>query len=92
MYIYMTWFIYQIFSNGQYRSVLHRVVVNSAKRRISVASLHSLPFQCMVKPDPRLIDQENPRRYKDTDFATFLDYISSCEPKRKNFLESRKLS
>ena len=56
------------------------------------SSLHSLPFACMVKPDSRFIDEENPKHYKDTNFATFLDYVSSCEPKRKNFLESRKLS
>ncbi|KAK9036990.1 hypothetical protein V6N11_021913 [Hibiscus sabdariffa] len=80
-----------IFSNGRYKSVLHRVFVNPAKPRLSVASLHSLPFNCKVGPSPKLIDEQNPRRYKDTDFATFLEYVSSCEPKKKNFLESRKL-
>ncbi|KAK8561995.1 hypothetical protein V6N12_049050 [Hibiscus sabdariffa] len=73
-----------IFSNGRYKSVLHRVLVNPTKPRLSVASLHSLPFNCMVGPSPKLIDEENPRRYKETDFATFLEYISSCEPKKKN--------
>ncbi|XP_031285205.1 protein DMR6-LIKE OXYGENASE 2-like [Pistacia vera] len=82
----------EIFSNGRYKSVLHRVLVNSAKSRISVASLHSLPINSMVTPSPKLIDKANPRRYKDTDFASFLEYISSCEPKRKNFLETRKLN
>ncbi|KAK8715720.1 hypothetical protein V6N13_043048 [Hibiscus sabdariffa] len=82
----------EIFSNGRYKSVLHRVFVNPAKPRLSVASLHSLPFNCMVGPSPKLIDEQNPRRYKDTDFATFLEYVSSCEPKKKNFLESRKLA
>ncbi|XP_057983044.1 probable 2-oxoglutarate-dependent dioxygenase SLC1 [Malania oleifera] len=82
----------EIFSNGRYKSVLHRVVANSANCRISVASLHSLPFDYVIRPSPRLIDEENPRRYTDTDFASFLDYISSCEPKKKNFLESRKLT
>ncbi|KAK9289386.1 hypothetical protein L1049_007541 [Liquidambar formosana] len=82
----------EIFSNGRYKSVLHRVVVNSMKSRISVASLHSLPFQCVVRPWPKLIDEANPRRYKETDFASFIEYISSCEPKRKNFLETRKLT
>lgn len=82
----------EIFSNGKYKSVLHRVSVNSMKSRISVASLHSLPFKRMVRPSPKLINEENPRHYKDTDFATFLEYISSCDPKKKNFLESRKLS
>lgn len=72
--------------------MLHRVLVNSAKSRISVASLHSLPINSTVKPSPKLIDKSNSRRYKDTDFATFLEYISSCEPKKKNFLESRKLN
>ncbi|KAK8713660.1 hypothetical protein V6N13_148871 [Hibiscus sabdariffa] len=74
----------EIFSNGRYKSVLHRVLVNPTKPRLSVASLHSLPFNCMVGPSPKLIDEENPRRYKETDFATFLEYISSCEPKKKN--------
>ncbi|XP_012082504.1 protein DMR6-LIKE OXYGENASE 1 [Jatropha curcas] len=81
----------EIFSNGKYKSVLHRVKVNSAKARISVASLHSLPFRCTVKPWPKLIDEANPRRYADTNFAAFLDYISSRDPKNKEFLESRKL-
>ncbi|XVF55586.1 hypothetical protein PTKIN_Ptkin06aG0047800 [Pterospermum kingtungense] len=82
----------EIFSNGRYKSVLHRVFVNPAKARLSVASLHSLPFNFVVGPSPKLIDETNPRRYMDTDFATFLEYISTCEPKQKNFLESRKLT
>lgn len=88
------WFLllWQIFSNGKYKSVLHRVLVNSRKDRISVASLHSLPFMRPVGPSPKLVDESNPRLYKDTDFASFLEYISSREPKKKNFLESRKLT
>ncbi|XP_030521910.1 probable 2-oxoglutarate-dependent dioxygenase SLC1 [Rhodamnia argentea] len=82
----------EIFSNGRYKSVLHRVLVNSERSRISVASLHSLPNECMVRPSPKLIDRANPRRYKDTDFGSFLEYISSRESKKKNFLETRKLT
>ncbi|XP_021677380.2 probable 2-oxoglutarate-dependent dioxygenase SLC1 [Hevea brasiliensis] len=82
----------EIFSNGKYKSVLHRVKVNSTKSRISVASLHTLPFKCMVRPWSKLIDAANPRRYKDTNFATFLDYISTRDPKNKEFLDSRKLT
>ncbi|XP_008778930.2 protein DMR6-LIKE OXYGENASE 2-like [Phoenix dactylifera] len=82
----------EIFSNGRYKSVLHRVLVNSSKSRMSVASLHSLPPDRMVSPSPELVNQNNPRLYKDTNFAAFLDYMSSCESKHKNFLESRKLA
>ncbi|RZC21392.1 Protein DMR6-LIKE OXYGENASE 2, partial [Glycine soja] len=82
----------EIYSNGKYKSVLHRVVVNEAKSRVSVASLHSLPFNCTVRPSPKLVDEANPKRYMDTDFRTFLAYVSSREPKKKDFLESRKVA
>ncbi|EPS73009.1 hypothetical protein M569_01743, partial [Genlisea aurea] len=81
----------EIFSNGKYKSVLHRVLVNSNAHRISVASLHSFPFTSSVKPATQLITETNPRRYEDTDFSMFLRYISSCDSKGKNFLETRKI-
>ncbi|XP_042510047.1 probable 2-oxoglutarate-dependent dioxygenase SLC1 [Macadamia integrifolia] len=82
----------EILSNGRYKSVLHRVLVNSRRSRMSVASLHSLPFETVVRPASRLINESNPRRYMDTDFAAFVQYLSSCETKKKNFLQSRKLT
>ncbi|KAI3884642.1 hypothetical protein MKX03_037055 [Papaver bracteatum] len=80
----------EIFSNGRYKSVLHRAIVNSNRSRTSVASLHSMPVMNMVRPSPALINEDNPRRYMDTDFATFVDFISNCELKEKDFLDSRK--
>ncbi|KAG6427469.1 hypothetical protein SASPL_111717 [Salvia splendens] len=81
----------EIFSNGRYKSVLHRVLVNSTNCRISVASLLSFPFTSTVRPAVALITPTNPRRYKDTDFATFLDYIKSSDSKNKNFLHTRSI-
>jgi isopenicillin N synthase-like dioxygenase len=81
----------EILSNGRYKSVLHRVVVNSDNSRISVASLHTVPITSTVRPLASLVDEANPKRYMDTDFTTFLEYVSSCEPKAKFFLDSRKL-
>lgn len=81
----------EIFSNGRYKSVLHRVLVNSMKSRLSVASLHSIPHHATVRPAEKLIKQENIRRYMDTSFSDFLNYIQSCDSKAKNFLASRKL-
>ncbi|XP_049408429.1 probable 2-oxoglutarate-dependent dioxygenase SLC1 [Solanum stenotomum] len=82
----------EIFSNGKYKSVLHRVLVNSLKSRISVASLHSLPFNSIIKPSPKLISETNPSLYKDTNFAAFLEYLKSCDSTNKSFLETRKLT
>ncbi|CAL0299345.1 unnamed protein product [Lupinus luteus] len=82
----------EIYSNGKYKSVLHRVLVNSVKSRRSVASLHGLPFSHTVRPSSKLIDEVNPKRYADTDFNSFLSYISTTELKRKDFLDSRRLT
>ncbi|GFP85539.1 1-aminocyclopropane-1-carboxylate oxidase homolog 11 [Phtheirospermum japonicum] len=76
----------EIFSNGRYKSVLHRVVVNSTNYRISVASLHSFPFTSIVRPSEKLVTEANPRRYKDTDFASFLNYVAD-DPQGKGILE-----
>ncbi|XP_020571629.1 LOW QUALITY PROTEIN: protein DMR6-LIKE OXYGENASE 2-like [Phalaenopsis equestris] len=81
----------EIFSNGRYKSVLHRVLVNSSKSRNSIASVHSLPFDSIVRPSPELV-KENQRLYKDTDFASFLNYMTTHETNQKHFLESRKVA
>ncbi|TVU04515.1 hypothetical protein EJB05_47626, partial [Eragrostis curvula] len=82
----------EIYSNGRYKSVLHRVRVNSTRPRISVASFHSVPAERTIGPAPELVDGDhNPPRYMDTDFATFLAYIATAEGKHKTFLQSRKL-
>lgn len=88
----MTFSLFQIFSNGKYKSVLHRVFVNAADPRVSVASLHSLPAAAVVSPSPQLLAAGEPRRYMDTGFAAFLHHLSSRSITGKNFLESRKLA
>ncbi|XP_071680904.1 probable 2-oxoglutarate-dependent dioxygenase SLC1 [Lolium perenne] len=82
----------EIFSNGRYKSVLHRVRVNPTRSRISVASLHSLPTERVIGPAPELLAEGTPRLYLDTDLATFLDYLSSAEGKHKTFLQSRRIT
>ncbi|XP_020160649.1 probable 2-oxoglutarate-dependent dioxygenase SLC1 [Aegilops tauschii subsp. strangulata] len=81
----------EIFSNGRYKSVLHRVRVNSTQLRISVASLHSLPPERVIRPAPELLADGTQRRYMDTDLTTFLDYLASAEGKHKTFLQSRRI-
>ncbi|KAM6584332.1 hypothetical protein CsatB_011334 [Cannabis sativa] len=82
----------EILSNGRYKSVLHRVVVNSSKSRMSIASLHSVGLNCMIEASPKLIDETNPKRYMDTDFSSFLHHLASRQHNNnKTFLDSRKL-
>ncbi|CAM8965206.1 unnamed protein product [Rhodiola kirilowii] len=81
----------EIFSNGLYRSVLHRVLANSKRLRTSIASLHAFPFDITVSPCEALVNRHGRRLYKDTCFADFMAYASTQELKGKDFLESRKL-
>ncbi|XP_022860544.1 protein DMR6-LIKE OXYGENASE 1-like isoform X1 [Olea europaea var. sylvestris] len=82
----------EIFSNGRFKSVLHKVLVNPMDYRISVASLHCLPFKSIVQPCPKLVSETNPRHYMDTNFASFIEYLKSRDSTKENFLHSRKLT
>ncbi|CAL4994088.1 unnamed protein product [Urochloa decumbens] len=81
----------EIYSNGRYKSKLHRVRVNSSSPRISAASFHSLPAERVIGPAAEMVDERNPRRYMDTDYANFLAFLASAEGKHKSFLQSRKI-
>jgi isopenicillin N synthase-like dioxygenase len=68
----------EVMSNGQYKSVVHRVTVSSEKKRFSIASLHSLG--CLEKkmgPAKKLVDQKHPASYKEFSFKDFMDYFSN---------------
>ncbi|CAL4988676.1 unnamed protein product [Urochloa decumbens] len=81
----------EIYSNGRYKSKLHRVRVNSSSPRISAASFHSLPAERVIGPAAEMVDERNPRRYMDTDYANFLAFLASAEGQHKSFLQSRKI-
>lgn len=78
----------EILSNGRYRSVVHRAVVNSEKSRISVATLMSLPLEAKIGPAPELIDEHHAALYRETDFAEFMSLLTSKEYKERAFLDS----
>ncbi|KAJ0963564.1 hypothetical protein J5N97_028686 [Dioscorea zingiberensis] len=82
----------EIYSNGRFKSVLHRVLVNSSRSRMSMVSLHSLPYERVIGPSPELITRESPRLYKDTDFDEFLKYMATSESSNKTFITSMKLN
>lgn len=78
----------EILSNGRYKSVVHRVVVNSEKFRISVAALMSMPFEQKIAPAPELVDEHHPALYRETNFEEFINQLTSKEYKARGFLDS----
>lgn len=47
----------EVMSNGRYKSTIHRATVNMERKRLSIASIHSLPIEKKVGPSPQLVDE-----------------------------------
>ncbi|XP_052192468.1 flavanone 3-dioxygenase 3-like [Diospyros lotus] len=69
----------EVINNGRYKSVLHRATVNCEKKRLSIASLHSLALEKKVGPAPELVDDKHSSGYKEASFGGFLKHISGNE-------------
>jgi isopenicillin N synthase-like dioxygenase len=81
----------EVMSNGQYKSVVHRVTVSSEKKRFSIASLHSWALEKKMGPAEKLVDQEHPASYEEFSFKDFLDYISNNDiMTAKRFIDTLK--
>ncbi|XP_071724097.1 S-norcoclaurine synthase 1-like [Rutidosis leptorrhynchoides] len=84
--------IIEILSNGEYKSIEHRAVVNSEKERLSIAAFHGTNYKAMIGPLLELVKGHNRARYKT--IATFQEYLRkmlSCKLDGKNMLEELKL-
>ena len=62
----------QIMSNGIFKSVIHRVVTNSERMRISVAMFNEPGEDKEIGPVEGLIDENRPRLYRNVkNYASF---------------------
>lgn len=68
---------FEVLSNGVYKSVVHRAILDYEKTRISIASLHSLGLDDKMEPAIQLLDQDHPKAYKGSSFMDFLDFLSA---------------
>ncbi|ESW13221.1 hypothetical protein PHAVU_008G178000 [Phaseolus vulgaris] len=62
----------EILTNGKYKSVVHRAVVNTKGTRISVGTAHGPNLDTIVDPAPELVGDDNPALYRS---ITYRDYI-----------------
>ncbi|KAF5732014.1 hyoscyamine 6-dioxygenase-like [Tripterygium wilfordii] len=58
-------------SNGHYKSVLHRAVVNCSKERISIPTFHCPSPDAVIAPAAPLIDDDHPVLYKKFTYAEY---------------------
>ncbi|KAD5316929.1 hypothetical protein R6Q59_032156 [Mikania micrantha] len=82
---------FEVISNGRYKSIAHRAILNMKKKRFSIASLHSMQLEKMVGPAPELVDEQHPVAYKEGSFGGFLAYISAKSLTEGKYIDTLKI-
>ncbi|KAJ4964978.1 hypothetical protein NE237_016827 [Protea cynaroides] len=78
----------EILSNGKYKSVLHRAIVNGKTTRISLAMAHGPSFDTVVSPAPELLNSEsNPPAYSGMKYRDYLELQQGNVLDRKTCLD-----
>ena len=62
----------EIMTNGKYKSVIHRALVNNKTTRISVASPCGPSLDTVVNPAPELVSKTNPAAYSGMKYQEYL--------------------
>ncbi|WJX63245.1 hypothetical protein P8452_48157 [Trifolium repens] len=81
----------EIFTNGIYRSIEHRGIVNTEKERISVATFHRLHVSRIIGPTPSLISPERPALFKPISVGDYIKTYLSHELKGKSHLDGVRI-
>lgn len=78
----------EILSNGKYKSVLHRAVVNNRDVRISIAVPHGPALDAIVSPAPKLVEiVGNPPAYGAMKYKEYLELQQGSMLNGKSSLE-----
>uniref|UniRef100_A0A5B7B1W5 Putative oxidoreductase family protein n=1 Tax=Davidia involucrata TaxID=16924 RepID=A0A5B7B1W5_DAVIN len=80
----------QVLSNAIYKSVEHRVIVNSDKERLSLAFFYNPKSDLLIKPVKELVTPEKPALYPAMTFDEYRLFIRLRGPRGKSQVESLK--
>ncbi|PIN04921.1 Iron/ascorbate family oxidoreductase [Handroanthus impetiginosus] len=81
----------EIFSNGRYKSVKHRAVVNSQATRISVVMANGAAPDAIVGPAGPLVDRDGRAFYRPMKFIEYVETMLSNTVDGKGNLECLKI-
>ncbi|XP_051196280.1 2-oxoglutarate-dependent dioxygenase 11 isoform X1 [Lolium perenne] len=79
--------VLEIITNGKYKSIEHRAVINPEKERITIAAFHSVHLPCTIGPLQELGDP----RYKAIDGFEYTKGYFTAKLEGRRYLESLKL-
>ncbi|THG14042.1 hypothetical protein TEA_007117 [Camellia sinensis var. sinensis] len=78
----------EILTNGKYKSVVHRAMVNNKANRISIATSHGPPLDKVVSPAQELVDTDfHPIAYHGITYRGYLELQQSNELNGKSCLD-----
>ncbi|KAK9126067.1 hypothetical protein Scep_014913 [Stephania cephalantha] len=80
----------QVLSNAEYKSVEHRVIVNSGTERISIAFFYNPRGDLVLEPAKELVSEDRPALYQPMTFNEYRTYIRTSGPRGKSQVESLK--
>ena len=77
-------------SNGKYKSIEHRAVVNPEKQRLSIAAFHGPHIRAMIGPLQDLVKESKPN-YKTISTEDYLRLFFSSKLDGKSLVDHMKL-
>ncbi|KAH7514358.1 hypothetical protein FEM48_Zijuj11G0080800 [Ziziphus jujuba var. spinosa] len=84
--------IIEIMSNGEYKSIEHRAVVDPEKERLSIAAFHSPNMSTMIGPLPELVKEKNiTANFKTISHEEFVRLVIARKLDGKSLLDDMKL-
>lgn len=78
-------------SNGEYKSIEHRAVVNPEKERLSIAAFHSPNIRAMIGPLPDLV-KENAANFKTISNEEYIKLVVTSKLDGKSLLDHMRLN
>ncbi|KAJ9693949.1 hypothetical protein PVL29_009768 [Vitis rotundifolia] len=82
----------QVISNAIYKSVEHRVIVNSIKERVSLAYFYNPRGDLLIEPAKKLVSKDRPASYSAMTFDQYRLFIRKSGLWGKSQVESLKCS
>ncbi|KAF8394911.1 hypothetical protein HHK36_018850 [Tetracentron sinense] len=79
-----------VLSNAIYKSVEHRVIVNSIEERVSLAFFYNPKSDLLIEPAKELVTPDQPALYPQMTYNEYRLYIRTRGPRGKSQVESLK--
>ncbi|ONK60868.1 uncharacterized protein A4U43_C08F23550 [Asparagus officinalis] len=81
----------EIVTNGKYKSVLHRAVVNGTNTRMSIVAAVGPSMDAVVVPAPALVSSESPATFRGISFREYAERQQGNKLKDKSVLDFLRL-